>query len=828
MSAVTGVLKPVLGKLSALLGDKYKRFKGVRKDIKSLTHELAAMDAFLLKMSEEEDPDVQDKLWMNEVRELSYDVEDAIDDFILCVDDKDTKPDGFMEKINNLLGKMKAHRQIGSKMEDLKKQAIEVGERNARYANKSCHAFCNHSNKSCDAFSKNANATVDPRALAIFEHVSELVGINKPKAELIKLLTENNGCGSVQAQPKMVSIVGPGGMGKTTLANQAYQQLRGQFECQAFLSVSRKPDITNILRTILSKLSCQRYADTKEGSIQELISKTSAYLAEKRYFIVIDDIWDVKTWDVIKYAFPMNSPGMIITTTRMNDVAHSCSSSFSGHIYNMKPLCMDHSRQLFHRRLFNSKETCPVYLKKVSEHILQKCGGLPLAIIAISGLLANIEKTENLWNQVKDSIGRALERNPSIERMIKILSLSYFDLPPHLKSCFLYLSIFPEDTIIKKKALIWRWIAEGFVHKEARYTAYELGERCFNELINRSLIQPVGLDKYEKVLTCRVHDTILDFLVSKSIEENFVSFVGVPSLTIATESRVRRLSMQAEGKVHFVVPTSLVMSHVRSLNVFGDTVKIPSMMELRHLRVLDFGGCTQLKKHHLANVGRLFQLRYLNISRTRLRELPEQIGHLRCLEMLDTTHTQVSDLPSSIVNLGKMAHLLVSRLVRFPDGIVKMQALETLTLEVERLSHEDFCILGALPTLFNLSLGARKTQFSYGDEWLVVEAGFQSLKMFTYMLQGYRMDLFFAARCMPNLEKLEIVFFDNKSFSSAGSWYFGIKNLSSLVTFRCVLRCSGAIRSTHTIDTVKASLERAVSKHPNRHLTLIFDFRHCT
>ncbi|VAI63641.1 unnamed protein product [Triticum turgidum subsp. durum] len=101
VSVATGVLKPVLEKLAALLGDEYKRFKGVRKDIKSIARELAAMEAFLLKMSEEEDPDVQDKFWMNEVRELSYDMEDAIDDFMQSVGDKDEKPDDFIEKIKN-------------------------------------------------------------------------------------------------------------------------------------------------------------------------------------------------------------------------------------------------------------------------------------------------------------------------------------------------------------------------------------------------------------------------------------------------------------------------------------------------------------------------------------------------------------------------------------------------------------------------------------------------------------------------------------------------------------------------------------------------------
>uniref|UniRef100_A0A3B6PTD9 Sr13 n=1 Tax=Triticum aestivum TaxID=4565 RepID=A0A3B6PTD9_WHEAT len=699
VTVATGVLKPVLVKLATLLGDEYKRFKGVRKEIRSLTHELAAMEAFLLKMSEEEDPDVQDKVWMNEVRELSYDLEDVIDDFMQSVGDKEEKPDGFIEKIKSSLGKlgnMKDRHRIGKEIHDLKNQIIEVGDRNARY-------------KGREIFSKAVNATVDPRALAIFEHASKLVGIDEPKAKLIKLLTDEDGVASTQQQVKMVSIVGSGGMGKTTLANQVYQELKEKFKCKAFISVSRNPDMTNILRTLLSEVGCQDYADTEAGSIQQLIRKITDYLAEKRYIIVIDDIWDVKTWDVIKCAFPMTRcGGVIITTTRLSDVACSCHSSIGGHIYNIRPLNMQHSRQLFYRRLFSSEEDCPSSLVKVSNQILEKCDGMPLAIIAIAGLLANTGRSEHLWNQVKDSIGRTLERNPSVEVMIKILSLSYFDLPPHLKTCLLYLSIFPEDSIIEKKTLISGWIAEGFIHKEGRYTVYEVGVRCFNELVNRSLIQPVKAGRF-RGKSCRVHDTILDFIVSKSIEENFVTFIGVPNLNTMAQSKARRLSIQVEAEG---MPMNLILSHVRSLNVFGNTVSIPSIMEFRHLRVLDFGGNRLLENRHLAYVGMLFQLRYLNIYMTAVSELPEQIRHLQCLEMLDIRRTKVSELPASIANLGKLAHLLLSSdtgtNVKFPDGIAKMQALEALhSVNTCNQSYNFLQGLGELKNLRKLGINYR-------------------------------------------------------------------------------------------------------------------------
>ncbi|VAI63760.1 unnamed protein product [Triticum turgidum subsp. durum] len=284
VSAATGVLKPVLGKMTTLLGDEYKRFKRVRKEIKSLTHELAAVDAFLTKMSGEEDSDMQDKVWMNEVRELSYDMEDSIDDFIQHIDDKDTKPDGFMEKSKHLLekmGKMKARRRIGIEIQDLKKQIIEVADRNARYKTRETYS------KTHEAFSNTRNEVADPRALAIFEHASKLIGIDKPKAEVIKLLTGLDGCLSEKQQLKVVTIVGSGGMGKTTLANQVYQELKEKFKCKAFVSVSRNPDMMNILRTILSEVSCQPYAHTEAGSLEQVISKISDYLTEKRYFLYI-------------------------------------------------------------------------------------------------------------------------------------------------------------------------------------------------------------------------------------------------------------------------------------------------------------------------------------------------------------------------------------------------------------------------------------------------------------------------------------------------------------------------------------------------------------
>jgi disease resistance protein RPM1 len=162
------------------------------------------------------------------------------------------------------------------------------------------------------------------------------------------------------------------------------------------------------------------------------------------------------------------------------------------------------------------------YFLKFQKKILRKCGGVPLVIITTSSLLANKPRNIKVWSKLCDSIGSGFESNQDMDNMRKILSLSYIDLPCHLKTCVLYLSIFPEDFDIRKDRLIWRWIAEGFVqYGEGNQSLFEVGESYFNELLNRSLIEPTDmLDGDGNPVACHVHDVVLDlicFLQEKNI-----------------------------------------------------------------------------------------------------------------------------------------------------------------------------------------------------------------------------------------------------------------------------------------------------------------------
>ncbi|KAF8655773.1 hypothetical protein HU200_060933 [Digitaria exilis] len=304
-----------------------------------------------------------------------------------------------------------------------------------------------------------------------------------------------------------------------------------------------------------------------------------------RYLIVIDDIWDKEPWDnVIGLSLIENNMGSrIITTSRNIDVAEHV-----GDCYKLQPLSDKNSETLFYGRIFGSKDKCPARFLDVSKKLLKKCGGVPLAIVTISSLLANKPGSIKVWEDVCDSIGSGLGRNnPGMDDMRKILLLSYYDLPSHLKTCLLYLSVFPEDYKISKNRLIWRWVAEGFVQQVQQATGYqisflEIGENYFNELLNRSLIQPEDMDCMGIPKACRLHDTVLDLIITLSVEECFIS----TTLADGMESKVRWLSLHSSNTTW----PSMKMPKLRSITIFrpDDDVAIDLTHSChRLLRVLD-------------------------------------------------------------------------------------------------------------------------------------------------------------------------------------------------------------------------------------------------
>jgi len=220
-----------------------------------------------------------------------------------------------------------------------------------------------------------------------------------------------------------------------------------------------------------------------------------------------------------------------------------------------------------------------------------------------------------------------------MDNMRKILLLSYYDLPFHLKTCLLYLSIFPEDYAINKTQLIWRWVAEGFVQQAGDQSLFEIGESYFNELLNRSLIQPAYMDMDGTPRACRLHDTVLDLVISLSIKEHFITTIlGDGKHSLESKHQVRWLSLLNNNNTAWPV---MKMPKLRSLTIFKPAgVAIdpmtPSLSCYHLLRVLDLQGCNVEDLASLGLVGSLTHLRYLGLpsSSKRSAKLPIEIGKL--------------------------------------------------------------------------------------------------------------------------------------------------------------------------------------------------------
>lgn len=242
----------------------------LNSDIKFLRKELEAMHAFLLVMSDVEQPDEQAKIRVKAVRDLSYDIEDNIDKFMQLVEPESSSNDsGFMDLINKCKRKVKdikTRHEIAKEGKHIKDQVKEVSERYARYT--------------IDGFSaKPRNAKVDPRVMAVFKDASELVGIDGPRDELVRYLGQDGD--ESTRHLKFVSLVGYGGLRKITLANQVYQKLGANFECQAMLSISRDPNMTKILSSVLSQISNGGKIHGRSGDQQAKISQIREFLENK-------------------------------------------------------------------------------------------------------------------------------------------------------------------------------------------------------------------------------------------------------------------------------------------------------------------------------------------------------------------------------------------------------------------------------------------------------------------------------------------------------------------------------------------------------------------
>ncbi|KAF7046286.1 hypothetical protein CFC21_055319 [Triticum aestivum] len=629
---------------------------GVRKDIWFIKDELKTMQAFLVAAEKTKNKDLLLKVWAEQVRDLAYGIEDCLDEFMVHV--------GSQSRSRRLL-KLKDRHRIASQIRDLKARVEEVSNRNTRY-----NLITVDASSSIDEVNSYTEDIRNHSASNIDE--AELVGFAKSKQELIEMVDVNSRDGLC----KMICLVGMGGLGKTTLARKAYeskQDIVNKFSCCAWVTVSQSFSKIEMLKDMLRQLlgtnslrKCLKDLEGKSVQVDDLGMYLRKELEQKRYFVVLDDLWTIDSCQWIKdIAFPSrnNEGSRIIVTTRDAGLAEQCTSESL--IYHLKHLQAEDATDLLLRKSRKTKEDMKndKEMTTVVNKIVKKCGGLPLAVLTIGGMLSTKKVTE--WESIYNQIPSELEINPSLEAMRRIVILSYNHLPSHLKSCFLYLSIFPEDFEIKRRRLIERWIVEGFVRATAGVRIEDVGKGYFDELVNRSMIQPSRRNIEGIVKSCHVHDIMRDVMVSISQHESLV-YLAQDNVTSVTEETFRHVAY------HGGMCPKIVMdwSHVRSVTVFGERSLGPSPSvcspDMRMLRALDLENAQfQVTQKDISNIGLFRHLKYLNFSQPRgfshIYKLPRSIGRLQGLRTLNIRDSYITKLPIEICKLKSLQSLRCTR-----------------------------------------------------------------------------------------------------------------------------------------------------------------------
>ncbi|CAM0958900.1 unnamed protein product [Alopecurus aequalis] len=708
----TGAIGSLLPKLSELV-HKYNLETSIRSDVDCVIQELTVMRADLCNVSEvqRDNSNEQIKLvkhWADKVREMSYNIEDVVDGFLMHVEGSEPATCigwlmELLEKMMSLFTLGRTNHQIGDAIKKIKNQIQDKSVWKREYKVEKVASFEQR-------MVANTVSTINAHLLtALANDSKKLVGIKDVMKHFTKRLR-----GVDDKDPKVHSIFGIAGLGKTTLARAVYNQLTESFHLTAFVPVGRNPGVKKLFYDILFQLDQKKYIELKKSELDEiqLIDVLKSVLKNNRYLIVIDDIWDKKVWyDWIKFAFVDSKHGSkIIITTRIFEVA-----KISSDVYKLDPLSHGYSEELFYATLspeggrWQSDVT-----DGVIEKILSKCRGVPLAIITIANVLARKQRDD--WPEVYNSIGFGPEVNEEADNTRKILLFSYSDLPRHIRTCLLHLSIFPEDKLIPKDMAIWMWVAEGFVHEERGKGLFELGERHFNQLVNRSMVQLVvnpfeSVSQLDSMIYFRIHDLVLDMICSLSKHENFVTVLETDEQHTSSIKNARRLAVQNRDIKQLDPPTINCMIQLRSFYAIDCRISVmPPLSSFKVLRVLSMEGCKFNKDqpYQLEHIGKLLQLRYLGLEEMPIKELPEEIGDLLFLQTLILKRIFIK-LPHSIGMLRQVKRLHVEY-AEVPDWLVDMTSIEDLSL------------LGVqLPLLFAEGLSKLKElrylQIAGADDW---------------------------------------------------------------------------------------------------------------
>ncbi|XP_039162990.1 putative disease resistance RPP13-like protein 1 [Eucalyptus grandis] len=597
------------------------------------------------------------KSWLEDLRNLAYDIEDLLDEFATKSIESRFKAESGTKKVSSLLPsccfrlsprafmldhKMRSNiEDMDDRLRDIitRKDSLSLRENNGQ---RSAHG----------PLDKPLPTTHLPEPCFVSREVE--------KMEIIRLLiTEEHD--RTYADINVIPIVGMGGVGKTALAQQVYNDARvtNYFEVKAWVCVSDEFDVLAVTKRIFEATNDHSSCECKD--LNWLQDKLKDNLFGKKFLVVLDDVWNEKYGKWTTLLKPLQSgakESKIIITTRNLHVA-----SIAGAPPKiLKELSLDASMTLFtfHALGVRNFDRHPD-LHELGQKIVEKCKGLPLAVKTLAGILRT-EVSPHKWRTILNTKIWDLpeERN----EVLPALKLSYLNLPSKLRRCFAYCAIFPKDYEIKRDELIHWWIAEGLVKAKEGKNCWNEGLDYFNELVARSLFQKSSNNGSRFLM----HDLVND--LAKLVAG--VTYFSLGELEFEGDQNNSSLARHAS-----FIPSDLVVS---------ERLKIYHGMEgLRSFISLEKQYCTSFVSQKVLCdlLSGLKYLRVLSLSHYNIREVPDCIDKLMHLRHLNLSYTDIERLPKSIVTLYNLEALMLRScqyLIELPNNMEKLVNLRFLDI----------------------------------------------------------------------------------------------------------------------------------------------------